>query len=198
MYVLKSGWAAILLYHAGIITAVIATKTPWWREITKGFQWKPAIFLWVSGVFAAPAVVFLLPFLLGMTQAEAGQALNLGLSNAGVSGVSFWLFVAYLCLPHPSIEELGWRGLLYVDSDRPHFRDFEFASYHLLVMHFFFPFAWPFFAICLVSLAAMGWIWRLLRKRYSGLAVPIWFHAGGDLGVMLGVWWLLQTVEKFN
>ena len=46
--------------------------------------------------------------------------------------------------------------------------------------------------LSLVSLVAMGWTWRMLGKRYGGLAVPIWFHAGGDVGVMLGVWWLIR------
>lgn len=191
MYLLNSGWAAIFLYHAGIFTAVYLSKRPW-KEIKTGFQPVPSIALWIAGVCAAPAVVILLPFLLGLSAEETRAGLLAGFEKTGLSGYHFWLFVGYLCLPHPSVEEMGWRGLLFVDSKKPHLRDFEFASYHLLVMHYFFPFAWPFFAACLISLAAMGWIWRLLKIKYGGLAVPTWFHAGGDLGVMLGVWWLIR------
>ena len=191
LYVLNSGWAAIFLYHAGIVLTAILTKASW-KSITRGMRWIPAIGLWIMGVAAAPAVVVLLPILLGMSADEVGAALASGLSRAGMDGAQFWLFVIYLCLPHPPIEEMGWREVLYVDSPKLSFRDFEFASYHLLVMHYFFPYKWFFFLAILVSLAVVGWIWRRLKMHFHGLAVPTFFHAGGDLGAMLGVWWLIR------
>ncbi|MEO0415448.1 MAG: hypothetical protein AAF226_10910 [Verrucomicrobiota bacterium] len=59
-------------------------------------------------------------------------------------------------------------------------------------MNYFFPSKWLFLLGTLLSLSAMAWLWRLLKMRFGGIAVPTWFHAGGDLGVMLGVWWLLR------
>ena len=191
MYLLESGWAAILLYHAGIYVAMSLTQTSW-RQVGTGYRFLPATGLWLAGLIAAPATAILLPVFLGMSPEETRGALLGGLDRVGLAGNQFWLFVVYLCLPHPAIEELGWRELLFVDSKFPHLRDFEFASYHLLVMHFLFPGAWLFFLVCFVCLATMGWIWRLLRIHFGGLAVPTWFHAGGDLGAMLGVWWLIR------
>ena len=191
MYLMSSGWAAIFLYHSGIIAGLIATRTSW-KKIYEGFRLVPALGLWIGGLFAAPAIVFLLPFFLGMSPEEVKTVLHSGLEKVGVSGFGFWVFVAYLCLPHPSIEELGWREMQFVEARGLHLRDFEFASYHLLVMHYFFPGKWLFLLVCLVSLAIMSWIWRHLKMRYNGLAVPTWFHAGGDLGAMLGVWWLMR------
>ena len=196
MYVLNSGWAAILLYHAGIFAAAWITKTSL-KRIGGGFKLLPAVGLWLAGLSAAPAVVILLPILLGLSAQEVSQHLNQGLISTGLTGASFLVFVVYLCVPHPGIEELGWREMLFVDSKKPHLRDFEFASYHLLVMNYFFPKQWPFFLGTLISLATMGWIWRLLKMRFNGLAVPVWFHAGGDLGVVLGVWWLLRQYSGF-
>lgn len=191
LYAFRSGWAAILLYHAGIVAAIFHERTPW-KKIWSGFSPPHALGLFAAGVLVAPVVVILLPLLVQLSPGETKEALRQGLASAGLQGISFWLFCLYLCLPHPSLEELGWREILDVDSPRPHLRDFEFASYHILVMHFFFPGAWLFFVICLVSLALMGWIWRSLKRRYGGLSVPVWFHAGGDIGAMLGVWWLVR------
>ncbi|MDF1813933.1 MAG: hypothetical protein P1V20_17150 [Verrucomicrobiales bacterium] len=191
MYFLHSGWAAILLYHAGIIAAMLATRPPWKVTFT-GFRAGPAVLLWVGGLLAAPAVAFLLPLLLGLSEEETRLALLDGLAKTGLTGHSFLLFTVYLCLPHPALEEIGWREILFVDKKTPSLRDFEFAFYHLLVMHYFFPFAWGFFVCCLFSLASMGWIWRLMKMKFGGLSVPIWFHAGGDLGAMLGLWWIIN------
>lgn len=191
LYGLDSGWAAIFLYHAGIVATIFYEGTAW-KRIWSGFCPGPALGLFFAGVLVAPAVVILLPLLVQLSPWETGETLRQGLATAGLEGISFWLFFLYLCLPHPSLEELGWREILDVDTSLPHLRDFEFASYHLLVMHFFFPGAWLFFFVCLVSLTLMGWIWRQLKRRYGGLAVPVWFHAGGDLGAMLGVWWLIR------
>ncbi len=192
MYGLNSGWVAIGLYHLGIVAGVVASRTSWSR-IRAGFVVRPAIGLWLLGVCAAPAVAIGLPLLVFSTAGEVREDLVEGLGRLGMGGaVSFWLFVAYLSLPHPGLEELGWREVLGVESRRPHLRDLEFASYHLLVLHYFFPFQWLLFAWSVLCLAGLSWAWRLLRQRYGGLAVPSWFHAGGDLGVMLGIWWLIR------
>lgn len=191
MYGLNSGWAAIFLYHAGIVSAAFATGLKL-RDALGVFRWLPAVCLWSIGVLAAPFVVILLPWLQDSPPESVGAGLLGGLNATGLNGVHFWLFVGYLCVIHPLIEEIGWREVLFVDSKRIHLRDFEFASYHLLVMHYFFPFEWMLFAVSLVSLAAMGWVWRLMKMKYRGIAIPTWFHAGGDLGAMLGVWWLIR------
>lgn len=191
LYGLRNGWAAILLYHAGIVAVIFHERTAW-KGIRSGFRPGPALGLFFAGVLVAPVVVILLPLLVQLSPGETTQTLRQGLATAGLEGISFSLFCLYLCLPHPSLEELGWREILDVDTTHLHLRDFEFASYHIFVMHFFFPGAWLFFFVCLVSLALVGWIWRLLKRRYGGLALPVWFHAGGDIGAMLGVWWLIR------
>lgn len=192
LYALNSGWAAIFLYHAGIIVTALITRASW-KVLGQGFRPLPSLGLWIMGVAAAPAVVILMPLLLGMSAEEVGGAMRNGIENAGLGGIQFWIFVAYLSfLPHPWIEEMGWREVLFVDKKWPAWRDIEFASYHLLVMHYFFPYKWLFFAAVLIALASMGWIWRWLKMHFKGLAVPAIFHAGGDLGVMLGVWWLIK------
>ncbi len=191
LYGFQSGWIAIFLYHSGILVAARATVTPW-TVVGKGFRPAPAIALWIVGLGGAPILFYLLPVFLGLSVDETRTALQLGLEKSGMVGHSFNLFVIYLCLPNPAIEEIGWRKLLFVDSKMPHLCDLAFGFYHLLVLHYFFPFAWTLFAASLFGLATMGWIWRQLVIRFDGLAVPICFHAGGDFGAMLGLWWLLR------
>jgi len=193
LYVWGSGWLAIFLYHGGILLALSGQKRPW-AAVFEGFQPLSAADWFILGLGAAPIVAAILPWLLQMPVPEIKSILQQKLSQAGISGTrGFWLFGAYLCLPHPPLEELAWRGLLDVPSRRPHARDLEFASYHLLVFFFFFPGAWLFFVAGFFSLAAMGWIWRLMKiSGGGGLANPVAFHAGGDLGVMLGLAWLMR------
>ncbi|MEO0415447.1 MAG: hypothetical protein AAF226_10905 [Verrucomicrobiota bacterium] len=109
MYGFTSGWLAIFLYHAGIALGMMMTRTSW-KTIGRGFNRPAAYGLWLLGVGAAPLVVVLLPLLLQMPVEELRLTLASGLDKQGMGRPwSFWLFVVYICWPHPGIAELGWR-----------------------------------------------------------------------------------------
>lgn len=180
LYVLQSGWAAILIYHGGLVAALVSNRRDWHRL---RWIWRPkSLALGIgAGLLALPAVYFALPLL-----AETGK-LGERLAYSGMGGASLWVFIVYLSTVHAALEELGWRWALDPGTERFHLRDMEFAAYHLLVIHYFFPFAWLLLAAAFVTLAAASWIWRWIYRKEGSLATPIAFHAAGDLGAMLGV-----------
>ena len=73
-------------------------------------------------------------------------------------------------------EETGWRGALLVRSRRFHINDFEFAAYHLLVLHWLFPSEWLLLVGALFTLTVSAWFWRQLRDAF-GMVVVVAFHA---------------------
>jgi membrane protease YdiL (CAAX protease family) len=192
LYLCNSSWLAIFLYHGGILLALHRSGSGWKTAFGK-IQITPAVGLFLLGVAAAPVVVWLMPLLLQMPVPEIKETLVNRLTVSGITVPGeFWLFAIYLCLPHPPLEEMAWRELLVVPDRQPHWRDLQFAAYHLLVFHYFFPGSWLFFAAGFAALTSMAWIWRELRSRSGGLALPVALHAGGDLGIMFGLAWLMR------
>ncbi len=190
LYGLGSGWAAILLYHLGIVIGVVLQPASL-REVPKGFDPLLAVGGILAGLTALPAVYLMLPWLSGEPLAATGSALKNGLEVTGFAGNRFWLFFAYFVTIHPFLEELGWRSVLAAPDRWIHRKDFEFAAYHILVIHYFFPFEWLLFAAVFATLAIAGATWRYLRKRTGGLMTASLFHAAGDAGTMLAVWLLV-------
>lgn len=179
LYAMESAWAAILLYHAGLLAGIWVR-----RDALREVRWRSsplAIFVAVqAGLVAYPAVRFGLPFLVG-----SGGVAELGtrLEQLGLIGSFFSLFFLYFVTVHPVLEEVGWRGVLQEKSARPHLHDVEFAAYHLPVLWWLFPGQWGLLALAAPTLAAMAWIWRIARDRF-GLIAVIFFHAVADFGVI--------------
>ena len=185
MYVLESGWAAILLYHAGILLGAWLK-----REQLRSLHWKSppglVIAMLVSGLIAIPAGYFLTPLL---TSPTIGTELSGQLARLGLQGNSFFLFFAYFILLHPLIEETGWRGVLFTRKAGLHIHDVEFAAYHLVVLHWIMPDYWFLLVATFVTLTVSAWFWRQLRDR-KGMAAVVAFHGTADFGVLTAVAWL--------
>ncbi len=181
MYVLENAWAAMLLYHGGLVWGILIK-----REELATRQWKSPIVivigLMIAGLIAVPAVRWGLPLL---TSSEVGGLLEEKLTTLGLDGPSFWLFAVYFCSIHPVLEEVGWRGALHVSSRSIHGNDIEFAAYHLFVLYWIFPGNWLLLGAALITLTLSAWFWRQLRDA-RGLWVVIGFHAAADLGILLG------------
>jgi len=191
LYAMGSGWAAILLYHLGIVIGVML-KPQVLQRIRQGWDLKLGLAGILIGLSALPAVFLMLPFLTSQSFGETGAWLQLRLEGAGLVDLRFWLFFAYFITIHPVLEELGWREVLAAPDRWVHRRDFEFAAYHILVIHYFFPGQWLLFLAVYLTLTVAGAMWRYLRKVTDGLSVPIASHIAGDLGTLLAVWFLIR------
>ncbi len=189
LWVFGNAWCAILLYHAPIILGLVLHRSTI-RELYRGFRWLPTLAGIGIGLATIPTVIVCLPWLVGMEVGEVGSLLHEKLARTGLSAPWFFVFFAYFVLIHPILEELGWRSTLGSDSRKIHVLDVAFASYHLLVLPYFFPGAWPLFAVSLLALTGSAWLWRQMRREFGGLISVVIFHAAADAGILIAVWWL--------
>jgi hypothetical protein len=179
LFVLRSAWAAILLYHLGIV--VVLSVTGWRSPLLRaqsGWRWfaLPAA---VTAALAGAGLYLLWPYI-----DATGAGLDARLREFGLGGASWLLFAVYYSTVHPVLEELFWRG--GGDGARrpaPDWRDVAFAGYHVPVLWFFVGPVWV--AVSFFALAAASWLWRLAAHRFGGLGVPLVSHAAADLSIMV-------------
>ncbi len=184
---LDNAWAAIFLNHAAILTGILRQRQVV-REISRGFRWLPALGGLAIGVATLPAVILLLPPLVGLNFAATGEVLRQKLNATGLAWPWFAVFFALFVTLHPILEELGWRAILGTKSRFLRLVDIEFAAYHLLVLGYFFPNAWPLLVVTFLVLSGAAWLWRQMRASLGGLASVILFHAAADAGILAAVW----------
>jgi hypothetical protein len=177
LYVIRSAWAAILIYHVGIVVAL--TAFGWGGPLRRAASgWRPGAAATSAGAAALVGVaLFLLwPFLDATPDGLRGRLLELGLS-----GRAWGVFAAYYATVHPFLEELFWRGRPGAGAAAL-WRDAAFAGYHVPVLWFFVGPVW--IAVSFVVLAAASWTWRAAAGRFGGLGVPLASHAAADISIV--------------
>jgi len=177
IYGLRSGWAALALYHVAILAALGRDRREALRSIAKGWS-SPAGW----PLTAACAATGLLFRALWTTAAIEPAALSESLRSIGLSGASWIAFCAYYAIVNPALEEMYWRGLLAQPRTAPGAADVAFAGYHALVLPLFLKPLWILAAV--VVLVAVAWIWRRLAARHGGLAIPVVSHAAADVSTI--------------
>lgn len=173
LYWLKSGWAALVLYHAGIAAWLGASGFLPEKHVWGG--WKTACLFGAGGLAAGPALVLIWP-LARLPKAEMGGLL----SGFGLTGWSLAVFAAYYATIHPLLEEAFWR-FEPATAAEGWAEDALLAGYHLLVLRFFLKPAFlpPVFLVLLCSGAA----WRRII-RGGGKTEAVLSHAAGDAATM--------------
>lgn len=200
LYVLDSVWAAILLYHAGIIAGLILMRS---RGLGTALRsgWRGEV-LWITCLVGAAGGGFV--YELWPIVKLDGLVLRDALARLGLAGKAWWAFVAYFVTIHPVLEELFWReALVHRVSGgrddppgsglrRPTWLDALFAGYHVLVLSLFLQPVWV--VVSFVVLLTVGWLWRLAAVRWRGLGVPVLSHAVADASIMGAV----VALTRFN
>jgi hypothetical protein len=173
LYWLKSGWAALLMYHAGM-ASWLAAVGPRPGKLSIGSV-KAVLLLASAGLAAGPAFVLLWP-----VSKLPGVGMESLLSGFGLNGWSLAVFALYYSSFHPLLEEAFWRfppapaavGLA---------EDALFAGYHLLVLLLFLkP---PFLPLVFAVLFFSGVAWRKIIRRGGRLEAVV-SHAAGDAATM--------------
>ena len=129
LYGLHSAWAALGLYHAGMLVSLFVLDEP------KSSASRPTIRLvWiilVACLFAAggAAIYFLRPYL-----DSGGSPITNRLAAYGVTKHTWPLLAFYFCIVNSTLEEFFWRGRLMSGSVPPHINDLLFASYHAFIL----------------------------------------------------------------
>jgi hypothetical protein len=179
LYALHSGWAAILLYHAGMV--LLITLLGAWavaRRLLRGWH-LPAL----AGLLAVTAATGPVLYLLWPWIAGDGTRIGRDLAALGLGGASWIGFVTYYSLVNPWIEELYWRGVLGSDALHPVPADLCFAGYHVVVLLAFLPWWWAVTAA--LALTAAAWLWRQATAHAGGLLVPVLTHGVADVSIIV-------------
>ena len=186
LYVLRNAWAAILLYHAGMLALLrLGGQGGLLRAVRQGWSAPAAV---VTGIVCASGS-FLLALLWGTISREQVDLAET-LTSLHLSGLSWWVFAAYYITVHPVLEEIFWRGYLTRAHRSPVVSDVAFAGYHVLVLCLFIRLPWVLVSFGVLWFAS--WSWRRLTARYSGLGVAIASHAAADLSVIAVVEYLIR------
>jgi membrane protease YdiL (CAAX protease family) len=112
-----------------------------------------------------------------------GARLGEVLSDFGLGGISWIIFVVYYSTVHPLVEELFWRGEASPQKTRPSWRDAAFGGYHFLVLVLFIKVPWAIAVAVLLS--GVAWGWRYAVRKYGGLGVSLASHAVADFSIVL-------------
>jgi len=177
LYVLRSAWASVLVYHAGMIIALAARRRDW-STWFRGWHTGWAIALALMGALAGEAFCLLWP-VLGL------EGLKFEVARLGLSGPGFVFFLWYFAVAGSWLEEAYWRGLLFSESRGPVLNDVFFAGYHVLVLRLFLD--WPWVVVSAIALTITAWIWRQVARRCGGMLVPGLSHLTADVGIVLAV-----------
>ncbi|MCE5200704.1 CPBP family intramembrane metalloprotease [bacterium] len=180
MYGYHSAWAALGLYHAGMLAAILAlwNRKPAERKVNARLLWLPlaACVFSLGGV----AMYFLWPCM-----SHNGSTIANRLADFGVSRHTWPYLAVYFSVVNSTIEEFFWRGCLMSVTLKPVGNDLLFGGYHSLVLLAFASPIWavPVFCAC----AFAGWLWRMLRIATGGLLFPIITHVIADVSIVIAV-----------
>lgn len=187
MYWLHSAWAAILLYHAGILVFLFAFKRKEiWKTVWSGMKTPlliPAVF---TCAMAAPVVYFLWPWL-----SVSDSILSEWMIKFGLTGLSWLVLIPYFSLIHPILEEIHWRGIAPEPFKWLAWQDLLFAGYHVLVLYQLLYWPWLFMVFGVLTASSIFWRWA--SNKFSGYGLTILTHAAADAGVIVGVLFLLAN-----
>lgn len=178
LYLLRSAWLAILLYHAQIIGH--AARCPRDAGVLRR-GWSPRWFagLGLSGLMVAA----LLPALLD-PMLRSGLELGPWLGRHGLAGAGLPLFGCYYGLVHPVLEQHHWDPLRRDPRLGP-VAHVAFAAYHLPVLVLFVKPGWA--VLCCAVLLGASLVWARARARLGGLLVPVLSHLIADAGMIAAV-----------
>ncbi len=166
---LKSGWAALLIYHGLIVLALSVNQ----ERISLSMLFKG---------FSICLFLFMLAIAVGLYFVLSGYAVSKGFVGEKVSALAGScgpLFVVYLLIINPPLEELFWRELFATKTKYFSPGDILFGCFHFpILLLFLTPMKLP---IGFLMIATGGWGWRQMRNRYGGLLLPWIGHLFADL-----------------
>ncbi len=187
LHILKNAWIAILLYHAAILFIILRKNNKrLLQNLFGAWNWRVGFPLSIITALSGLSLYLLWPF-----AGIEGLDLSEVLSEYGLYGNSWIIFVIYYCVSTPILEEIFWRGYLSVPNRYPAGPDILFAGYHIIVLILFLK-PLPIAAVFL-SLVMIAWVWRLISLKFNGLAIPFMSHLVAGISV---IWFLNLLVRR--
>lgn len=185
LYLLQSAFAAILLYHAGIIGAFLTNRgTLQYKAMINFKDVRFATF--IPFCLISGALIYLLWPIINSNRIEIAEET----ARYGLEGIKFLLFIAYFSLIHPILEEGFWRFFIDPKNPRHLWAEILFSGYHFLVLRLFIPTGWA--ILCVVSLIGIARFWRFMKQNQNEGLMVIATHAAADFSIILAVYLLTK------
>lgn len=178
LYVVSSALTAVGLYFVTMITVVVLQKDKsFLKSLVCGWKWKEGMFLSMVSILAGVCLFVLWKYI-----KKDGANVPEILKKFHLVSWQLFVFAIYLIFINPIIEEIFWRLVLNTNTIADYFIDAIFASYHLLVLHFFLNT----FGLILayIALVVAGIFWRYIKEKYNGLLVPVITHFLADASII--------------
>lgn len=183
LYMKKSAFAAIGLYHLGMIVVLLhSSNRSLFKKAFSGWKTPAGAIMIIAACSAG-----LFCYLLRDWVFKEGLDFTAVLGSFGLTKQNWLFFCLYFSTVNPILEELFWRAFYSKEAKEDSFplltlQDAGFAFYHLLVLYFFLK---PLFLVpVFVSLVIAAAIWRYLYRRYGGLLICIISHIAADVGIV--------------
>jgi membrane protease YdiL (CAAX protease family) len=179
LYWLSSGWAAMILYHAGV--ALVLTATGSWRipRANLSAHTRATAVVLIGGAALVGPIIFGAWELVTIEDFELGQFL----ASLGLRGGWWVLFAVHYSLVNPVLEELFWRGYLGKASRSITASDLAYAGYHGLVLGKLVTVPWT--IVALLALVTIAWVWRQMAAETGGVLVPVLSHGVADASIVV-------------
>lgn len=189
LYVFGNGWISFLIYHFLLFCFILAAgNARLFKKIFVGWHK-------LAGTIAVPAGALsgVVVWMLWPNISIEPENLPFKLSEFGLSGYGWVVFVLTFVLINPVMEEVFWRGFLEDEKKGkwPWAADILFAGYHLPVLAFIIKPWWLLLAFAILCGGAMAWRW--LNRGLDGLAVAFASHIAADVSIIVAVQVLVHT-----
>jgi hypothetical protein len=173
----KSGWAAIILYHAGIGITLYLRRS---KITALDFVPRDPLFTNISCLVLGFTgfIIWLFWPIAGIP----GILVQSTLIAFGLSGSSIIAFAIYYSTVNPVLEELFWREIK-TDSKVRYVNDIFYAGYHFMILCYVFK---PLFAaLAILVLVGAGMFWRYKINKGKSYLYAILTHAAADLSIVI-------------
>lgn len=185
-FFLKNAWATLLGFHLAILAALFVLRPSLPLNVFfKPANGKRALFMILLCAASGPGLYLL------RDAFQIADDLNARLAELGLSGNTWFGFIAYFTLINPFFEEYFWRGVLGSETKGFYFGDLVYAGYHVMVV-------WnkthPFSMLFLLAvLTFVGWYWRQVYRKDDSLLAPVLGHMAADLSILIAAYQVAQT-----
>jgi len=185
IYVFKNAWITLIGYHLTLLLILFLARP----VVPLNVLYRTRHLAWIRrNLFASAGVGMTIYFLhpyLGFVDEYASRLEALGLNP------STWpVFLTYLTLTNPFLEEYFWHVHLGSESPTLHFTDVLYAGYHGLVLVLFVQ-PWM-VLVSLIVLTLTGWLWRRIYRMEGGLLVPVAGHMAADFSILLSIYMIAR------
>lgn len=181
LFLMHSGWAAILLYHSVLLGSLFVGKgrEPW-AIIFRGFDIRAVIVL----VFLSFGMGWMFYEFIQHLDPHGTYVLR-QLSRSGFTSASLIPFLLYVSTANPVLEEFYWRQNYANPGGWIH--DVFYALLHAPMFVYFGRLTPVQVMLPVMGLVMAGVLWRFVARRVDGLASSIIGHGSGDFAMLLAI-----------